>query len=53
MATLQTEQRRETQWHPRVQIPVEKRAPHAVDDVHDNKEEECAGEECGAFVGVA
>jgi hypothetical protein len=30
MATLQAEQRRETQWHPRVQVQlsVEKRAPY-------------------------
>jgi hypothetical protein len=28
MAALQAEQRRETQWQPRVQNPVQKRAPH-------------------------
>jgi hypothetical protein len=28
MAALQAEQRRESQWHPRVQNPVPKRAPY-------------------------
>jgi hypothetical protein len=33
MAALQAEQRRETQWHPRMQTSIEKRAPYAATSI--------------------